>query len=66
MMIVISDVKKNGLTSFSNANAHIERQRVMSQALCNHFHGAKEHGFPMENEHFIIIIIIVYTVQEST
>ena len=32
----------------------IERQRVTSQALCNHFCGAKEHGFPMENEHFVV------------
>ena len=33
---------------------YIERQRVTSQALCNHLRGAKEHGFPMENEHFVV------------
>ena len=27
---------------------------MTSQALCNDFRGAKEHGFPMENEHFVV------------
>ena len=31
----------------------IELQRVTSQALCNHFRGAEEYGFPMESEHFV-------------
>ena len=35
-------------------DARIEWQCVTSQTLCNHFRGAKDHGFPMENEHFVV------------
>ena len=31
----------------------IEWQHVTSQALCNHFRGAKEYGFPRESEYFV-------------
>ena len=35
-------------------DARIEWQCVRSQTLYNHFRGAKDHGFPMENEHFVV------------
>ena len=42
------------ISILSNIVVCIEWQHVTLQALCNHFRGAKEHGFPMENEHFAV------------
>ena len=39
---------------------------MTSQALCNHFRGAKEHGFPMENEHFVVARTSVKTIVNTT
>ena len=39
---------------------------MTSQTLCNHFCGAKEHWFPMENEHFCCCTSVKAIVNTTT